>query len=72
VAQSENRGKGNRAEAFVQEAGRKQRGLLGDYWSYLRRERKWWLTPVVFFLLVASAFIVLSGTGLAPFIYAIF
>jgi len=72
VAQSENRGKGAHAEAFVQEAGRKQRGLLGEYWSYLRRERKWWLAPVVFFLLVASGFVVLSGTGLAPFIYAIF
>ncbi len=62
----------NRPEAFVREADRKPRGFIAEYWEYLRRERKWWLAPVVFFLLAASAFIILGGTGLAPFIYALF
>ena len=62
----------SRPETFAQEADRKPRGIIGEYWEYLKRERKWWLAPVVLFLLAASGFIVLGGTGLAPFIYALF
>jgi len=57
---------------FERAAARKPRGLLGEYVDFLWSERKWWLAPVVFFLLLASGFVVLGGSGLAPFIYAIF
>ena len=72
MAEPETRMDDNRPEAFVREADRKPRGFIAEYWQYLRRERKWWLAPVVFFLLAASGLIVLGGTGLAPFIYALF
>ena len=58
--------------AFERAATRKPRGLLSEYFNYLWTERKWWLAPVIFLLLLASGFIVLGGSGLAPFIYAIF
>ncbi len=58
--------------AFERAATRKPRGLLGEYADYLWSERKWWLAPVIFVLLLASGFVVLGGSGLAPFIYAIF
>jgi len=47
--------------------------LLGDIWTFLRVRKKWWLGPIVFFLLIMAALIVFTeGSALAPFIYAIF
>ncbi len=47
--------------------------LLGDIWCFLKVRKKWWLAPIVLFLLVMAALIVLTeGSSLAPFIYAIF
>jgi len=41
--------------------------------SYLRARKKWWLVPIVLFLLLVSLVLVLSqGSALAPFIYSIF
>ena len=42
-------------------------------WGFLRTRRKWWLTPIVLFLLLISLLIVLTqGSALAPFIYTLF
>jgi hypothetical protein len=42
-------------------------------WGFLRVRKKWWLTPIVLFLLMMGLIIVLSqGSALAPFIYSIF
>jgi len=47
--------------------------LLGDIWAFLKVRKKWWLAPIVVFLLVMAAMIVLfEGSALAPFIYTIF
>ena len=57
---------------FERSAQQKPRGLLREYVDFVWSERKWWLAPVLLFLLLASGFVVLGGSGLAPFIYAIF
>ncbi|MBX3006935.1 MAG: hypothetical protein KF816_02800 [Melioribacteraceae bacterium] len=42
-------------------------------WSFLMKNKKWWLMPIVFFLILLGGLIVLTkGSALAPFIYAIF
>ena len=47
--------------------------IVADYLSFLRQNRKWWLFPIVAFLLLFGAIIVLTqGSALAPFIYAMF
>jgi hypothetical protein len=47
--------------------------LLGDIWAFLKVRKKWWLAPIIFFLLIMAALIVFTeGSALAPFIYAIF
>ena len=48
-----------------------QRGLLGDMWMVIRRERKFWLIPLILVLLVVVALLVLAGSAgpLAPFLY---
>jgi len=42
-------------------------------WDFLKTRKKWWLTPIILFLLLLSLLLVLSqGSVVAPFIYAIF
>jgi len=47
-------------------------GLLGELWGFLKENKKWWLLPILIILLIFGLLIVLSGTGLAPFIYTLF
>jgi hypothetical protein len=49
------------------------KGKLGLIWDFLKVRKKWWLAPLVVFLLLLSLLIVLSeGSAVAPFIYALF
>tara|TARA_Y100000768_G_scaffold371216_1_gene337696 strand:- start:214 stop:372 length:159 start_codon:yes stop_codon:yes gene_type:complete len=47
--------------------------ILTEFWEFLRARKKFWLAPIVFFLLLFGTLIVLTeGTAIAPFIYALF
>jgi hypothetical protein len=47
--------------------------VIVELWEFLRIRKKWWLMPIVFFLILLGGLIVLTqGSALAPFIYAIF
>ena len=47
--------------------------ILVEFWEFLKYRKKWWLFPIVFFLVLFGALIVLTeGSAIAPFIYAIF
>ena len=48
------------------------KGLLRDFWQFLRLNKKWWLLPILVTLMLLGALIFLSGTALAPFIYTLF
>ncbi len=42
-------------------------------WDFLKVRKKWWLAPILLFLLVLAVLIALAETSaLAPFIYTIF
>lgn len=46
---------------------------LALVWQYFKARKKWWLVPIVVFLLLLSLVIVLTeGSAVAPFIYALF
>ena len=47
-------------------------GFVGELWGFLRENKKWWLLPIFIVLLLLGLLILLSGTGLAPFIYTLF
>ncbi len=47
-------------------------GFLAELWWFLRDNKKWWLLPIVAVLLFFGALVLLTGTGLAPFIYTLF
>jgi len=49
-----------------------EKGILREFWSFIRHNKKWWLVPILTTLLLFGALIFLSGTGVAPFIYTLF
>lgn len=47
--------------------------VFKDLWGFLRCRKKWWLAPIITFLIVLGAVLVLAqGSALAPFIYTLF
>src|SRR5438105_1320848 len=40
-----------------------ERSLVGEFWDFLRYNKKWWLLPVVVVLLLFALLVVLSGSG---------
>ena len=47
--------------------------LLGEFWVFMRMQKKWWLATLVVILILMGILIILTeGSALAPFIYAIF
>jgi hypothetical protein len=47
--------------------------LLGEFWAFMRMQKKWWLAPLIVILILMGILIILTeGSALAPFIYAIF
>jgi len=46
--------------------------LLGEFWQFLRHNKKWWLLPILIVLLLFGALVLLAATGVAPFIYTLF
>jgi drug/metabolite transporter superfamily protein YnfA len=47
--------------------------ILKEFWQFLRERKKWWLAPIVIFLVMFGALLVFAkGSALAPFIYSLF
>jgi hypothetical protein len=47
--------------------------IIKEFWEFLRVRKKWWLMPIVFFLLFLGVILVAAkGSALAPFIYSLF
>ena len=47
-------------------------GFLRELWGFLCENKKWWLLPILIVLLLFGLLVVLSGSGMAPFIYTLF
>lgn len=47
--------------------------IVKEFWSFLRERKKWWLAPIVLFLLLLGGILIFAkGSALAPFIYSLF
>ncbi len=47
--------------------------IVSEFWEFLKTRKKWWLTPIIVFLVLLGALIVFTeGSALAPFIYTLF
>ena len=46
---------------------------MTELWDYLEVRKKWWLVPIIFFLLLIGVMLIMvEGTAVAPFIYTLF
>ena len=59
-------------DVFARQVEGRPSGFMGEYWYFLRHNKRLWLTPVIIVLLLLGALVVLGGTGAAPFIYTLF
>jgi hypothetical protein len=57
---------------FAEALGSTSTGLFAEYWHFLRHNKKWWLLPILMILVLFGAFLLLSGSAVAPFIYTLF
>jgi hypothetical protein len=47
--------------------------IVSEFWDFLKVRKKWWLTPIVIFLVLLGALIIFTeGSAVAPFIYTLF
>lgn len=47
--------------------------IMKEFLDYIRIRKKYWLIPIVIFLILLSVLIVFTeGSSLAPFIYTLF
>lgn len=47
--------------------------LVKEIWLYLRQNKKYWLIPIIFILILMSVLLIVAqSSALAPFIYSIF
>jgi Family of unknown function (DUF5989) len=64
---------GSDSESFEKAASRSRDvGFLGELWGFLKSTKKWWLLPIIAVIVLFGLLVLLSGTGVAPFIYTLF
>jgi len=62
---------GNRT-AFERAAHGRSTTFLGEFWRFLRENRKWWLVPILLTLLLVAVLVVVAGSGAGPLVYTLF
>ncbi len=60
------------AENFQRAAQDDRVGLVAEFLSFLKHNKKWWLLPILVIMLVVGALAILGSTAAAPFIYTLF
>ena len=59
-------------EDFEKLAQTGRSSLVGEFWEFLKHNKKWWLLPIILVLLLLGLVVLLGGTAVAPFIYTLF
>ena len=50
-----------------------RRTILGEFWEFLKAEKKYWVAPIVFVLLLLGLLLAFAqSSAVAPFIYSLF
>ncbi len=53
----------------------KRRGIVSEFYSFIRENKAYWMTPIIIAVLLLAGIIVLGALGggaAAPFIYTLF
>jgi hypothetical protein len=57
---------------FQRQAEQVAPGLVSEFFDFVLHNKKWWMIPIVVSLLILGLLVLLSGSGVAPFIYTLF
>ena len=58
---------------FESEARKAERNsMAGEFWSFLKENKKWWLLPIILVIALIGALLVIAASGAGPFIYTLF
>ena len=60
------------AKEFDRQAEAAPSWLIREIYDFMRHNKKWWLLPLILFLLGVGVMISLGGTAVAPLIYPLF
>jgi len=69
---TEPRGSSSPSEEFERQGRLERTSFMSDLLYLVKRNRTWWMVPLVLLLLGVGALMVLATTGIAPFIYTLF
>lgn len=64
--------KNDKQREFLEQVDSKRTGLIAEFIDFLKYNKKWWLLPILIFMLLIAALAMVSGSGGAPFIYTLF
>jgi hypothetical protein len=59
-------------DEFDKLARQERTSLPGEFWLFLKHNKKWWLLPIVIVVLLMGLLVMLTSTGVGPFIYTLF
>jgi len=62
----------SKKDEFDKLARQERTSLLGEFWLFLKHNKKWWLLPIVIVVLLMGLLVMLTSTGVGPFIYTLF
>jgi hypothetical protein len=57
---------------FDRAASERSTTFIGEFWQFLRHNKKWWLAPIIVTLLLVGVLVFLAGSGGGPLIYTLF
>lgn len=51
----------------------KNKSLFGEFWSFLKVRKAYWLAPTIILLIIVGLLIIFAqSSALSPFVYALF
>lgn len=54
------------------EQAKSEKGLVAEFWEFLLHNKKFWMIPIIVVLVALGGLLIAGGSGVAPFIYALF
>ncbi|MHC4339551.1 MAG: DUF5989 family protein [Planctomycetota bacterium] len=62
----------NQSQSFRDAGTKARRGLVVEFWGFLKQNKTWWVLAVLLAFVVVGALLVVGGSAAAPFIYTLF
>ena len=62
----------DRSKEFERASQQSESSFVGEFVSFLKENKKWWMTPIFLVLGLLALLVVFSSSAAAPFIYSLF